>query len=173
MRSPTDPVPPQAPHLRASLPLWRFLSWETGFCSAQAVRDGRRREFAGDPAFAASAGHIEIPDPNSPATFAASQFRHDGAAAAEWRNLVKTLLLLRHQHIVPYLSSAKAAGAHVLGPKSIFASWQLANGTALVLATNLSDRSVHADFPSMQPLYGDPVSGQKLPPFTTLAWILP
>src|SRR5690606_38208001 len=48
-----------------------------------AVRDGRRREFAAFPAFADPAARARIPDPTAASTFAASRLDHGARGAPE------------------------------------------------------------------------------------------
>jgi maltooligosyltrehalose trehalohydrolase len=136
-----------------------------------AVSQGRRREFANAPGFAAVEATSSIPDPNDPATFEASRFSDSGDDAAEWRALVKALLALRHRHIIPHLAGSRAAGATVAGSKAVVASWQLGNGTALVLACNLDGLPASAELPCGEPLFGHVELVGEIPPLSTLAWI--
>jgi len=91
---------------------------------AEAVRDGRRREFAGAAGFAAE----RIPDPNDAATFVASlpDFQRartgDGAVEAE---RCRRLLAIRRRDLVPHLEATRSLGARALGDAAVCARWQL------------------------------------------------
>jgi maltooligosyltrehalose trehalohydrolase len=94
----------------------------------EAVREGRRREFAHFAAFADEAARAGIPDPNLAATFEASKVdiadstHGEGAAFARW---FAHLLSVRQAHLVPHLDDARALGAQVLAPGAIAAQWSL------------------------------------------------
>jgi 1,4-alpha-glucan branching enzyme len=92
------------------------------------VREGRRREFASFASFTGSAE--EIPDPNDPATFAAS--RPDWSAADTERGrsfLARTreLLRLRHERLVPLLGAAGPNAGRVLAAEDgpVCVDWRL------------------------------------------------
>jgi len=108
---------------------------------ADAVREGRRREFAQFPAFADPDARARIPDPNAPATFARSQ-PEPGPQAMEWRGLYRELLTLRHKHIVPRLAGARSLGAEALGEAAVFALWQLGDDAVLAIGLNLGDEPI-------------------------------
>ena len=110
---------------------------------AQAVRDGRRREFAGFGTFEDSASRQAIPDPNDPATFAASRIDWDRAASTEgrdWLAFTRHLLALRRQWITPHLAGARGQSGRVMCAQDglIAVDWQL-DGASLHLRANLSD----------------------------------
>lgn len=135
---------------------------------AQAVREGRRREFA---AFADAAGGEEIPDPNAHATFAASDPARDAPARDAWQALYRELLALRHQQIIPRLEGAASHSAEVIGEKAVLARWRLGDGQRLVIACNLGADAVDAELPDPDPFFGE--AARRLAPMTTLAWLLP
>jgi maltooligosyltrehalose trehalohydrolase len=105
---------------------------------ADAVREGRRREFAKFDAFADEQARESIPDPNALATFDASRPR-PGPAAAAWRALYRELLTLRRTRIVPHLPGARAIGAEATGPAAVQARWRLGDGSTLSIALDLGD----------------------------------
>jgi malto-oligosyltrehalose trehalohydrolase len=109
---------------------------------ADAVREGRRNEFAKFPAFADSANRERIPDPNAEETFAASVPRADPALGPAREALYQRLIDLRFAEIVPRLDGARSLTAEVLGPKAVMARWRLGDGTILTLATNLDADAV-------------------------------
>jgi maltooligosyltrehalose trehalohydrolase len=104
---------------------------------ADAVREGRRREFAKFPDFADPARRQEIPDPNGVATFEGSVPRpcsDRGTARAE---LYRRLLRVRSAEIVPRLAGSRSAGAFAVGPGAVVARWRLGDDALLTLACNL------------------------------------
>ncbi len=107
---------------------------------AEAVRQGRRREFAKFAAFADPERRKQIPDPNEVATYEAS--RPDPAEAvhskhAEWLALHRELLTIRARHIMPHMEHARALSAEPLGETGVRASWRLGNGAVLTIGANL------------------------------------
>lgn len=116
---------------------------------ADAVREGRRQEFAKFPAFADSAVRARIPDPNAEQTFrdsipnwTASAANSDDDASLSWLNWTARLLAVRHAHIIPRLPGARALSAAAVGPAAVVARWKMGDGTTLVIALNLADASV-------------------------------
>jgi maltooligosyltrehalose trehalohydrolase len=105
---------------------------------ADAVRNGRRQEFARFAAFSDPARREQIPDPNAEQTFHQSIPRPDPETAQAWAGWIKALLLVRHTHIVPRLGGAAAIGTDVLGPMAVKARWRMADGRVLMLAVNLA-----------------------------------
>ncbi|WP_115576017.1 malto-oligosyltrehalose trehalohydrolase [Xanthomonas campestris] len=96
-----------------------------------AVREGRRREFAHFAAFADPAKRETIPDPNSHATFAASRAPIEDAAhgdGAQWAAWFQALLGVRRQWLVPGLAQARALRACVLADGAVTATWELPGG---------------------------------------------
>ncbi|MDF1707672.1 MAG: malto-oligosyltrehalose trehalohydrolase [Paracoccaceae bacterium] len=126
---------------------------------ADAVRKGRRREFAGFAAFEQKAERSTIPDPNAPGTFEASRIdwsRPDTDDGREWLTFTTDLLTLRQHRIVPHLKGAPGHCGHVLMADNglIAVDWQL-NGALLQLRANLSDTA--AELPQTT---GDCIHGQ-------------
>lgn len=120
-----------------------FCDFEPGL--AEAVREGRRREFAHFPGFRDEAARERIPDPAAAATFAAS--RLDWAEPAQpnhrgWLDRIRALLTLRAREIVPRLDGIPpfAGRYQVSGPRAVTVEWQLADRARLILAANFSDR---------------------------------
>jgi maltooligosyltrehalose trehalohydrolase len=108
---------------------------------ADAVREGRRKEFAKFAAFSDPAARERIPDPNAEATFGASRAQ-PGPDADEWRTLYRRLLAIRHAEIVPHLAGARAIGAEAIGEVAVVARWRLADDRVLTIAINLGDTAV-------------------------------
>jgi malto-oligosyltrehalose trehalohydrolase len=137
---------------------------------ADAVREGRRREFARSPGFGSESAARAIPDPNALSTFEASRWTDAAADAEAWRALVGGLLALRRTHLVPRLKGAASLGAEAVGPAAVLARWRLSDGAVLTLAANFGERPAPAALPSETPLSGGPADG-AIPPDATLAWI--
>lgn len=114
---------------------------------AEAVREGRNREFAQDPVVADGVTLEAVPNPNSRKTFKTSipQPAADGDA---WRALFKKLLALRCKQLVPRLEGAQALGAEPLGEAALLARWRLADGSELSIAINLGKAEVPSPKPS-------------------------
>ncbi|WP_322188779.1 malto-oligosyltrehalose trehalohydrolase [Fulvimarina sp. 2208YS6-2-32] len=110
-----------------------------------AVREGRRAEFAKFTAFHAADTRELIPDPNSPTTFAASKLDWSVLERPNRRvrlEQVKRLLKIRHEKIVPLLKHIpKRSGSYYTSPETLaFAvAWTLQDGKVLHLFANLSD----------------------------------
>jgi maltooligosyltrehalose trehalohydrolase len=119
---------------------------------ADAVRKGRREEFAKFPEFQDEAQRRRIPDPQADETFTSAKLAWgdlDDPPHAAWHAYYTTLLSIRRETIVPLLPGigGSAARFEVIGAGAVIVRW-LANGATLTLACNLSDRAV-AGFPPM------------------------
>ena len=104
---------------------------------AQAVRDGRRREFSSFPQFSDQTLLAKLPDPNAIATFEQSRPHADPAIGASRLDLYRRLLDLRRTEIIPRLKGAKAIAARALGATAVTASWRMADDRVLSIACNL------------------------------------
>lgn len=135
---------------------------------ADAVREGRRGEFAGHPGFGDEEAREAIPDPNARSTFEASR-PLPGPDAAGWQALYRDLLTIRRERIVPLLDDAIAIGAEVIGDRAVRACWQLGEAV-LTLAINLGDEAVAASGEG-EPLFALGQIGDTLPPATCTAWL--
>ena len=103
---------------------------------APLVREGRRKEFAHFAAFTNERRRAQIPDPNALATYEMSRLDpadRDAEATAHMR----TLLGLRHRHVIPRVDGAMSLGAVPLGSTGVLARWAMGDGAELVLASNL------------------------------------
>ncbi|MHB8253223.1 MAG: malto-oligosyltrehalose trehalohydrolase, partial [Acidiferrobacter sp.] len=114
---------------------------------AAAVTAGRRREFARFPEFGDPRSRARIPDPNSEATFHASQIDWDQAlseAGLAWQAFYRDLLHKRHERLVPHLKAGRplAHGYTVFGVHGLRAAWRFADGAHLVLYANLSEATI-------------------------------
>lgn len=115
---------------------------------ADAVREGRRGEFASFAAFAQAEQRERIPDPNAHSTFEASHPDADPAAAHAWQTLYRQLLALRRSHVIPALPGSRPLGAKVLAEKALSAQWRLGDGQILRIDLNLGDQAQPADLPA-------------------------
>lgn len=93
---------------------------------AQAVRDGRRQEFARFPAFAGGNGLDQLPDPNHVSTFLHSIPQlHTEPDPQAWVAWCTELLRIRREQLTPGLPGARALAARAIGPAAVSARWQL------------------------------------------------
>jgi maltooligosyltrehalose trehalohydrolase len=104
---------------------------------AKAVREGRRREFAGFARFSDAESLAKIPDPNAVETFERSRPAADPASGGTRRALYRHLLALRTTEIVPRLEGASALDARAVGPAAVVARWRMGDSAVLVVACNL------------------------------------
>jgi maltooligosyltrehalose trehalohydrolase len=109
----------------------------------EAVRQGRRREFAHFPEFADPEAQQRIPDPTAGETFARSRLdwsERNGAAHARWLDRYRRLLAIRRREIVARLHGMAPGGRYrILGPMALRVEWTLGDGSELVLLANFSD----------------------------------
>jgi malto-oligosyltrehalose trehalohydrolase len=108
---------------------------------ANAVRQGRRREFAG--AYAKYGN--EIPDPLDEATFRSAVLdwnARDLPKAHRRLTLVGDLLSIRRREIVPRLAGARFGNASAEDNGLLSANWRMGDGGSLHLLANLSDQGV-------------------------------
>jgi maltooligosyltrehalose trehalohydrolase len=112
---------------------------------AEAVRNGRRREYA----WAYAKYGDDVPDPLALSTFQSAvldwQSRDEGAGRKRLA-LVRELLSIRAREIVPRLAGARFGEAHAADNGLLTATWRLGDGAALTLIANLSNAAI-ADKP--------------------------
>jgi malto-oligosyltrehalose trehalohydrolase len=109
---------------------------------ADAVRNGRRKEFAG--AYAKYGD--EVPDPLDEATFRSTVLdwnARDLPKARQRLTLVRDLLSVRRREIVPRLAGARFGVASAEDNGLLSASWGMGDGTSLQLCANLSDQATN------------------------------
>jgi maltooligosyltrehalose trehalohydrolase len=108
---------------------------------AEAVRNGRRREFAG--AYARYGD--EIPDPLDQSTVQSAVLDWEAPHNEPGRTrlaLVRELLTIRRREIVPRLAGASFGEAHAADSGLLTAHWHMGDGTKLSLIANLSERDI-------------------------------
>jgi malto-oligosyltrehalose trehalohydrolase len=138
---------------------------------ADAVREGRRNEFARFADFADPEKRARIPDPNAPETFQASVPKPDPQQSANRLALYKRLIALRQQDIVPRLPGARAISAQAIGPKAVRATWDL-SGVTMTVAVNLDAQPVRLEQPSGRLLFANRELTQgTLPGHCTAAYL--
>ncbi len=133
---------------------------------AEAVRNGRRREFAG---VYAKYGD-EIPDPLDPLTFQSAMLDWQSLNEEAGRKrlaLVRSLLAIRRREIVPRLADTTFGGAHATGGDLLTADWRMGDGTTLRLLANLSAGEIAREQSETTgtPIWGDATSG-LVPPWS-------
>ncbi|WP_426955845.1 malto-oligosyltrehalose trehalohydrolase [Muricoccus radiodurans] len=165
----------------ATAPFLFFTAFPDKFL-ADAVREGRRKEFAHFAAFRDPASRERIPDPNAEATFTASipdpseavRAPHDAVLA-----LHRELLALRHAEIVPRLRGARAAGAEAVGEAAVLARWTMGDGAVLTIAANLGAAPASARAADARVLFetasgaADSLATGTLPPRSTVVLLGP
>jgi maltooligosyltrehalose trehalohydrolase len=114
---------------------------------ADAVREGRRAEFASFPEFANPNKREAIPDPTSERTFRSAKLiwqNADKEPHAEWLAIYRKLLSIRRAEIVPRLRNigGNSGRFEVRQQSAVSVRWTLGDGTCLRLAANLADRKL-------------------------------
>jgi malto-oligosyltrehalose trehalohydrolase len=138
--SPQIPLLFMGEEWNAAQPFLFFCDFEDAL--ADAVREGRRREFACFAAFRDERARSRIPDPNASGTFEASRLRWGDLDEEPYRTTLagsRTLLHLRTREIVPRLVPGASGDNHavVIGRHGIAARWDLGDGSRLHLLANL------------------------------------
>ncbi|HYG43781.1 MAG TPA: malto-oligosyltrehalose trehalohydrolase [Bordetella sp.] len=103
---------------------------------AQAVREGRQREF-GLEAQQQGRGPMQLPDPNDDGTYADCYPWTDGPDAVQWLEYYQALLAVRQRMIIARLAGARIEAAYPLGPCAVAAHWRMNDGARLSLYANL------------------------------------
>jgi maltooligosyltrehalose trehalohydrolase len=133
---------------------------------AEAVRQGRRREYA----WAYAKYGDEVPDPLQPSTFRSAVLDWDSRDQQSGKKrlaLVRQLLAIRRQEIVPRLAGAAFGDAQAADNGLLMARWRMGDGATLRLLANLSNRAI-AHQPGETtgtPIWGGEVS-DPIPPWS-------
>jgi maltooligosyltrehalose trehalohydrolase len=116
----------------ASTPFQFFVDFSDDAQLSDAVREGRRREFARFAAFASEERAKAIPDPTDPATFASSTLRWEErlrAPHAQKLEDMRGLIALRREHVAPLLKSHfKGANYRLHSDDGLDAHWRFGAG---------------------------------------------
>lgn len=141
----------------ATTPFLFFCDFEGDL--AQAVTDGRRNEFARFARFRDPAVRERIPDPNAPATFAASKLDWKGARAApgvQWRTFYRDCLSIRHRHVMPLARDMRRGGTFAIeGDAAIRVCWRTESGARLHLVANFSEAPVTMMLPDGRTIFAE------------------
>ena len=151
----------------SKVPFPFFCDFKGGL--AEAVREGRRREYA----WAYATYGDEVPDPLSEATFRSAilDWETRNGSGRERLALVRELLAIRRRHIMPHLADARFGEARAADDGMLNANWHLGGGARLWLTANLSDRTIPAQRREARgtPIWGEP--GEAMKPWSVL-WCL-
>jgi malto-oligosyltrehalose trehalohydrolase len=115
---------------------------------AEAVRNGRKREFASFAQFGAALTGVELPDPMDIDTFRRSVLSWDSLEEpehAEWLEYYRELLDLRRRFVVPGLPASATLAPEFVEESGLFITWQLSNGARLKLLANLGEHPLAMD----------------------------
>ncbi|MDB5650797.1 MAG: malto-oligosyltrehalose trehalohydrolase [Hyphomicrobiales bacterium] len=116
----------------ASTPFQFFVDFSDDPDLSNAVRDGRRREFARFKSFADHESSARIPDPTDEATFGASRLIWEERVwppHSDVLGAIRHLLALRHEHVVPLLSSGWIDATYEMrGEFGLEVRWRFAGG---------------------------------------------
>ncbi len=112
---------------------------------ADAVRKGRRAEFAHLPEFSDLGSLAKVPDPLSEATFQSAVLdwsAREQPAHSAWLEWYRQILAVRRAEIVPRMGyiGAEAGRYFIRGPEAVTVQWLCGDGTRLQLDANLSNR---------------------------------
>lgn len=134
---------------------------------ADAVREGRRREFASFTRFSGE----DIPDPNASETFDRSRVAPTGDDT-----FYRRLLELRRAAIVPRLAGTRTLDSQVLGGTAVLVRWRMGDGAILALAANLGTEPAALVPPAGRPLFAtsdQAIAAGALAPRSTVAFLEP
>jgi malto-oligosyltrehalose trehalohydrolase len=146
---------------------------------AEAVTEGRRREFARFERFADPAARVAIPDPCAESTFMSAKLDWSELGLAEHYACLRhyrQLLRLRQERVVPLFGDAAVTGAFALvGATGLEVRWQRAGAATYRLRANLGPEPLVTDAPpAAATIYAspglDPDSG-SVPPWSVI-WSL-
>ena len=134
----------------------------------EAVRKGRREEFARFAAYADPKARARIPDPLAEQTFLRSVLRWKdarNAAGRQWQAHYKALLDIRRAEIAP--RSFGPGRYRMLGERAFEVSWQ----GGLALLANCSEDSIEVDVLPLGRLLWGSDSSSKLEAWTASWWL--
>ena len=142
--APSPPMLFMGEEFAAATPFQFFCDFQGEL--ADAVTEGRRREFAGFHEFADPSARARIPDPNDPATFERCKLDWDCLDKPQHKaslEYYRRLLALRRSHIAPHLQGmCGGAKFELVGASGLIVRWRLGDGAKLTLLANLGEGSV-------------------------------
>ena len=111
---------------------------------AQAVCEGRKREFARFARFSSPGQAAQIPDPTDPGTMEAARLDWSKVSEGEharWLSHYRRLLAIRRRDIIPCIPRIRS-GACVRLDGAFAVDWSLSDGATLHLLANLTSHAV-------------------------------
>ncbi len=157
--SPQIPLLFQGEDWAASAPFLFFVDFESDPGLAEAVRNGRRREFSKFKAFADPETRERIPDPTDRTTFESSRLDWSEIGHSPHREIredTRALLRLRQDHIVPLTKTAFQGGAYTLPQTdALDVTWRFAGGT-LRLVANFGQGEASVEVGGLRPVWSSP-----------------
>ncbi|MBV9861305.1 MAG: malto-oligosyltrehalose trehalohydrolase [Alphaproteobacteria bacterium] len=148
---------------------------------AEAVRVGRRREFAHFPEFQDEAALAEIPDPTAPETFCRSRLdwaERGGSEHVRWFQRYRRLIALRIREIAPRLSGRLSCAGEwrLLGDEAVLVRWRLSDDSCLVAIANFGAAPTPVErVDGARLLYStkDGANSQAMAPCSARFWLAP
>jgi maltooligosyltrehalose trehalohydrolase len=138
MLSPAVPMLFQGEEFASRSPFLFFCDFHGDL--ADAVREGRRREFAAFARFSDPAAREKIPDPNAIETFERSRLQWGEPTMPEHAAVLehtRALLALRRREIVPRIDGRGRGGTfETFGDAGVAVHWVLGDGARLHLTAN-------------------------------------
>jgi 1,4-alpha-glucan branching enzyme len=137
----------------------------------EAVRNGRREEFARFAAFADPRARARIPDPLSEQTFKRSVLRWKDARGTRghgWLAHYRALLEVRRTEIAPRRFGA--GRYRMLGERAFEVAWD-ATGGELRLRANFADSALSTEAPLRGRLLWGNGNGHRLDPWAASWWL--
>jgi 1,4-alpha-glucan branching enzyme/maltooligosyltrehalose trehalohydrolase len=145
--APSPPMLFMGEEFAAATPFQFFCDFQGEL--ADAITEGRRREFAGFHEFADPTALARIPDPNDPATFERCKLNWDCLDEPQhkvWLEHYRSLLALRSTEVVPRLPGmGGGAEFELVGVSGLVVRWRLGDSTQLTLLANLGDAQIEGD----------------------------
>jgi len=144
---------------------------------AEAVTEGRQREFARFTAFAKRASQSCIPDPCASTTFLSARLdrgERTRSINASHQALVTHLLAVRRRELVPRLPTLVPGGrSTVVGRTGLRVTWRFSGGALWMLQGNLGDSPITmAAEESLRVVHATVgADGRTLPPWT-VRWLV-
>lgn len=144
---------------------------------ADAVREGRRKEFAHFAAFTDPQKREKIPDPNAKNTFLGSVPELPEPASETqslYLSLYKNCLALRAEYLVPHLVGTRPLSASALGQTGVEAAWLLSNQATLKVAANFGNSAAAfsgSPGPSLIRTATADIDGTMLPAHSAFVWL--
>jgi malto-oligosyltrehalose trehalohydrolase len=143
--APSPPLLFMGQEWAASQPFLFFCDF--GSELAEAVTEGRQREFARFPEFNEPEARARIPDPNALTTYRATVLdwdQRERGAHARWLEFHRELLHIRQSEIAPRLAGIEPNSTQLqwLGERSFEVRWTLGDRSRLTLVANLGDVQV-------------------------------